>query len=289
MLSLYNYSNDLETQGYVVLKKVPTKKIFEALSFFNSNKENKLFTTHASSNLQHKFRVHEFLLFFFNDLVFDNYEPIWGNFMYKEPHGSNLELHADWTYVNEEKNKSYNVWCPLVDTNLKNGCIWVVPKSHKIVKDIRGVALPRFYENHENILKRYFAKPLKLKAGEVLVYDHRLIHFSYPNYTSKGRPAATMIFTPINIPHLLHYTMVNSEKINEYHFSSSEFLINLGFFERPSPMIKPVREIDKNLIRGYSLNEIESNLEKIGFLSRYRTNKALNKLKKFSEKNSTLV
>ena len=284
MLNLPKINKELEEKGYSVFKLFSLEEVQKGLDFFNSKIENKAFTTHALKNKEHKHLVHEFLKSLFKNFDLLNYQPIWGNFMFKRPQSDNMLLHADWTYVNEKEQKSFNVWSPLVDTNLKNGCLWVVPYSHKLVKDLRGVGLPRFYENHENLLQSEYAIPLKLKKGEAVIYDHRIIHFSYPNYTSNERPAVTMIYVPKG-SNYYHYYMNSNNEIKEYQFTDPNFLINLDFFDEPKAI--PTKTIKKESIKGYDKTEIKLNLKKVNFFRAQENKRAAKKFKKFSMKSPT--
>ena len=283
MWNQFNIERSLNTKGYAIFNLFEQDEVEDLNSFFQSSTLNQAFTTHALPDRKHRKKVHEFLKAKFLKFTIPNYSPIWGNFMYKKPFGDNVQLHADWSYVEETKHRSFNVWSPLVDTSLKNGCLWIVPFSQKIVSSIRGVSLPRFYENEQELLMKEYAVPLLLKKGDAVIYDHRLIHFSNPNYTKIGRSAATMIFVPSNSIYS-HFYQKNENQILEYNFEKSDFLINLEFFKKPEGKIS--RTIDNSKIKGYTKNDIKLHLVKLNPFDRYRNRRPLKKLIKFNSSSS---
>lgn len=62
-----------------------------------------------------------------------------GAFISKSPGESGvLPLHQDWNLVDETRERSYNLWIPLVDVNEVNGAMRILPSSHNKQKTIRG-------------------------------------------------------------------------------------------------------------------------------------------------------
>src|SRR5687768_18065660 len=57
-----------------------------------------------------------------------------GSFLVKEKGESSVvSVHQDWTFVDEETgNRSFNVWCPMMETNEANGNLYVLPGSHRL-------------------------------------------------------------------------------------------------------------------------------------------------------------
>lgn len=129
---------------------------------------------------------------------FDEFRPIVSSFMAKPPHTPEVEFHQDWTFVdNEPEANSYTCWIPLVDIDSNNGPMGFILGSHKQFSRFRGSPSPpvghQFPINDESLLKsvEYF----DLKAGEPVVFNHRIIHGSLPNTTGNHRPAIGVAFT----------------------------------------------------------------------------------------------
>lgn len=45
--------------------------------------------------------------------------------------GGKVTMHQDSTYLLNEPDTIKGFWIPLQDVNKENGCIWVIPGSHK--------------------------------------------------------------------------------------------------------------------------------------------------------------
>lgn len=133
------------------------------------------------------------------------YEPFMASYLVKWPTpDSHLDLHADWTYVDEQVQPSYAAWIPLVDTgpDLDNGPLLVVPGSHRLVQSWRGTATPAWYEaGREGFLAA--AVPVEAPAGCVVLFDNRILHHSPPNLGTVPRPVLAGAFAPIGAT-LLH-------------------------------------------------------------------------------------
>ena len=102
---------------------------------------------------------------------------------------SNLKAHQDWSIVDETKFNSYNLWIPLVDTNLSNGTLGVVVGSHKWQLQKRGFNIPNPYEQFTGQFIDIGFEP-SIKSGQAILYNHKLIHFSRPNSTNERRNTA---------------------------------------------------------------------------------------------------
>ncbi|MCC7454239.1 MAG: phytanoyl-CoA dioxygenase family protein [Crocinitomix sp.] len=116
-----------------------------------------------------------------------NYKLLGGSYVVKPANGKGiLQAHQDWNLVDEEKNRSYNLWIPLVDVNIENGAVFVLSGSHTKNKSYRGPGIPSPFKNIEQKLWKYLT-PLPMKAGEALLYDHALLHGSPSNQTANAR------------------------------------------------------------------------------------------------------
>lgn len=84
-----------------------------------------------------------------------------------------------------------SVWVPLLGANEKNGCLWIVPRSHKQgllthhVKDY-GLCRRSLIEEEVDLSE---AVPLNMKAGSILLFSALLWHGSKGNQTDQTRRA----------------------------------------------------------------------------------------------------
>lgn len=238
-------NNKLQAQfqrdGYVVISGVFKNEYAELLNFYKNNlpsfDHGGFHSTHFFKDRAYKRSVHETIKSLFwskLEAFFSDYDLIFANFMVKEPRpDSVMPLHADWTYVNEDKFVSLGIWCPLVDTNEMNGMLGVIPFSHDLASNTRGPKIVSAVgEFNEYIIKKY-GKLLSLKAGDAVIYNHRLLHFSESNISNTTRVAVNLVAVPAKAE-VYHYLSLEYEKgIRKYIVKSEDFFLNYDHFEEP--------------------------------------------------------
>jgi phytanoyl-CoA hydroxylase len=115
--------------------------------------------------------------------------------------------HQDMGVVNPEADETtmISVWIPVLDATVDNGCLQVVPGSH------RG-ALAVHCNYGEGQKKRYLGvnipdqlvppnhRPIPMKAGDVLFFHKKLMHSSLPNQTDGIRWSFDLRYNPIGQP-----------------------------------------------------------------------------------------
>ncbi|MFT4600102.1 MAG: ectoine hydroxylase-related dioxygenase (phytanoyl-CoA dioxygenase family) [Arenicella sp.] len=120
--------------------------------------------------------------------IFKNYQIFFSSFIVKAPgKESELIVHQDMTLLDEMKYSGINIWCPLIDLTTENGAIHVLPKSHRLFKTYRGSSIPDIYDGVVDEVKSVL-EPLYLKAGEAVIFDQSIIHYSPPNISEVERP-----------------------------------------------------------------------------------------------------
>jgi ectoine hydroxylase-related dioxygenase (phytanoyl-CoA dioxygenase family) len=136
------------------------------------------------------------------DLLVD-YEVFYSNFMIKFPGDGQIEAHQDFNFVDESQHTAFNLWCPLVDTTVRNGGLCVIPGSHRVFRTQRGPNLPKALTEYNDRLRRY-AQPVPIARGRAAIFDHKLIHYSPPNATAEVRVAVQSVLKPREAP-AIHY------------------------------------------------------------------------------------
>jgi ectoine hydroxylase-related dioxygenase (phytanoyl-CoA dioxygenase family) len=130
--------------------------------------------------------------------LFADHEVVFSTFVLKPPgHGSGMFLHDDRTFVDEEQHRAFTVWVPLVDVSpeLDNGTLYLVPGSHRIMPAASGTGTPDWIRPYERYLER-FLQPVRMRAGEALVYDTKTLHGSTANLTDTTREAIATAIAP---------------------------------------------------------------------------------------------
>ena len=118
----------------------------------------------------------------------------------KPGHGPPLYWHQD--YINWNSPAAATPWPTriflsyyLSDTNLENGCLRVIPGSHRKRLDLHDT-LPDAHEaqiqaiddpTHPVFEDRPDAVDVPMKAGDLIIADARLMHGAWPNQTDQRR------------------------------------------------------------------------------------------------------
>jgi len=148
-----------------------------------------------SSDFEYKQKASDHFKRVFEDSyerIFKNYTAFGGSFLFKMPsENSDLVLHQDWTIVDEEKAVALNCWVPLCDTDENNGTLMVLPGSHYPNFPVHRAPTLDFWFNGNEDLIREKLVPMNAKAGEAVILNQSLIHYSPPNRSGKIRKAIT--------------------------------------------------------------------------------------------------
>jgi len=144
------------------------------------------------------------------DRLLADYKPIIANYIRKQPQTGEVPLHQNWAFADERKCCTVSIWCPLVDSTVENGTLQVVPGSHKRFGEIRGPMVPWELENiKQEIIEKYLV-PLETKAGDCVILDDSIVHYSALNHTGGLRLAIQLICIPAEFDSW-HYFMNPSE------------------------------------------------------------------------------
>lgn len=158
------------------------------------------------------------------DEHFNNYTLVGGVFLVKGiGENSASKMHQDWNMVDETKYYSMGIWCPLIDVNETNGCIQVIPGSHRWFKSIRSHSMPSVIFKFEEV--NDYLTPVPLKKGDAVIFAHNLFHGSKPNTTNENRPAA-YIGVISKEAQLIHY-IKNENLITEIKADNQFFVENV--------------------------------------------------------------
>lgn len=122
-----------------------------------------------------------------------------GSFLVKAPKSKNVIIpHQDDNFTDESKNYyAVTCWIPLVDVDVNNGCIGILKGSNKVFDNV----CPRPTSLADNINTEYYPllveymEWIPMKAGEVLVFDHKTVHASLPNKTNNPRLSLSLLVT----------------------------------------------------------------------------------------------
>lgn len=134
------------------------------------------------------------------DALFNDYRVVLNSYIVKvSGPESEFCLHQDSTGVDEMKYSNLSVWIPLQDTTMANGCMCVVPHSHKMFSPYRGISFDGPFEAITDTVRRYL-QPIELKKGDILLFDNRLVHNSVVNLSGSDRVVVMSGIYPSDAP-----------------------------------------------------------------------------------------
>jgi len=176
--------------------------------------------------------------------TFPEYKILFGSFVIKlSGSGSFLPLHQDWSFIEEEKLESINVWIPIDNITDESGRLFVIPKSHILFNNIRGSNFQSFLPvyKYSELLKKYYKK-LTINKGSALVFSNKLAHGSYENKSHKPRICIALCCIPKKSK-LIHYEFKENKLIK--HRVSEDFFTTYTIGKNfPKKSILNSEEID---------------------------------------------
>lgn len=267
---------DFEQKGYVLIPSLLDRKGIDALlalfARYQDEYSGPFHTSHFSTNTVYKRQVHDLIsgtVFPLAASYLNDFAPLFGNFMIKNPDpAAAMDLHSDWTYVDESKYRSLAIWIPLIDVDAENGCFGVIEGSHQVVNAIRGPLIRQSLRDHEREWERRYGRLFPMKAGDAILYDHALMHYSPANKTNEIRPALNLSLAPASAQWLHYCQPEGANEIDLYKNTDTDFYINYTHFQRPetgdiSAKMKPseIEYIDGRMSKFWKrhlLNKIRS-------------------------------
>lgn len=143
--------------------------------------------TFIDNNIDYKKKVFNIITEVFQpkaDHYLNGYTPIIANYIRKKEGGGEVPMHQNWAFVDEEKYTSVSIWVPLINSFSDNGTLQMVDGSHKLFGKYRGPMVPWELRNlKEEIVKNHLT-PMNVKAGQGVILDDSIVHYSSANYTS---------------------------------------------------------------------------------------------------------
>ena len=116
--------------------------------------------------------------------------------MTKQPRFSSVTgWHRDSRYWHFQRPELISAWLALRDETIENGCLLVIPGSHRVQVDAEGLDTAQFlrtdYLANQALLAR--AIPVPLHTGDVLLFSSNLFHAAGRNQTDETK--FSMVFT----------------------------------------------------------------------------------------------
>lgn len=153
-----------------------------------------------------------------SDRLYENYRLLSPVFIVKRKGAdTTFPIHQDWNVVDESQHRAFNMWIPLHDVDENNGALWIVKGSHRFPNHVRGPGylFPKFYHLEDHIRPRMV--PMKMKAGQALIFYHRVLHGSPPNQSEEPRAVVAMSVLPQEVPLHIFFQEDEASPLLVYH------------------------------------------------------------------------
>ncbi len=223
--------------------------------------------TFIDRNIDYKRKVMETIDEVFKpvyDKVLHQYKPIIANYIRKKTDAGEVPLHQNWAFVDERIFSSVSIWVPLIDSHRGNGALEVVPHSHKRFGEIRGPMVPWELEGIKKDIIEKNLVTCSIKAGDAIILDDSIVHYSFPNKTNDLRIAIQLILIPEEAPSI-HYHLnpeVSKEDVEVLEVDR-EFYTSFNPWKKPEG-VKKVGKL-KYKYSPFSYNDFVKTLQRPRF------------------------
>src|SRR5258708_6201902 len=146
---------------------------------------------HKISQVMYRYLAHPVIVDVLTKIIGPNVKCMQSMLFIKAAGKPGQAWHQDEVFIPTRDRSLTGAWIALDDATIENGCLWVIPGSHK-----RGILWPqmkhedrRFDCTDETYGFPYTdqdAIPVEAKAGTILFFNGYLLHRSMPNYAKSG-------------------------------------------------------------------------------------------------------
>ena len=218
--------SQLKENGYCVFDQALEKNVLEKIKRVSRQALEELTIEHRKNNKSQGSLIliadypdfgmligNEELKEIFRKLGFDDTRFSSGYIISKPNNSPALFWHQDWwgwdhplSYTNQIAQVFVMIY--LQDTNPQNGCLRVIPRSHRSYHALHSnqkahtESASRVEDPNDSIYNSLSEEvPVPVKSGDIIVGDARLIHGSFPNQSEDERTLITLWYHP-------HYNML---------------------------------------------------------------------------------
>ncbi|MCC6447861.1 MAG: phytanoyl-CoA dioxygenase family protein [Chitinophagaceae bacterium] len=235
---------ELEEYGYVIIPFYNEKETKLLTSFYQEHTQKNVAgfqpTTYAQSE-DYRMKASSIIKEIgipILDKYFENYKTYMGSFIVKYPDkNSELGVHQDMSLVDESKFMGINVWSPLCDTTEQNGALYLIQKSHRIFPTYRNATITNIYDKEYDLIKKYM-QAVYLKAGEAIIFDNSILHYSPANQSNSIRIATNIFITHRDARITISFHDKEKNKIELFE-EEDNFFTQYQQFTKPSNLLRP--------------------------------------------------
>ena len=143
---------------------------------------------HKLSELIFNYLGHEKITPVLKKIISPNVKAVQSMLFVKAPGKPGQSWHQDEYFIPTRDMSLTGVWIAINDANIENGCLWVIPGSHKPAMLINRQSYNgNEYGESDTIAPRYIDEskqiPVEVKKGSVIFFNGYLLHSSLRNKT----------------------------------------------------------------------------------------------------------
>ena len=199
--------DEFVTRGWVVVPLLEPSEVAHLRDFYRSrtvdgsqNSDGAYNPTYAEFSVIHS--TPEFRAEAYREIVavraqewLRSFRPLVANFVNKLPGQGVVPMHQNWSVVDETRFRSVSVWVALVDCTVENGTLELLAGSHRDFRDPRGMWAYEAFADVETGVHELLDR-VEVAAGQAIILDDAVVHFSPPNESSRDRLAIQLIMVP---------------------------------------------------------------------------------------------
>lgn len=267
-------------EGYVIVKLFNSKDISEIKKFAKKMYADTVSNLHGFSTLPNPHisdekcvAIHDF----FKQLIArkkdeglsqyltEDFQFFNSVFLRKKTKSTNFYWHIDPSFYNQKKHeRPVAIWGSIDKITTHNGCLQVVPKSHKLGYDyhpfsflpLGDIKKEQLSEVYAELIKKH-AIDITLQKGEVIIHDHALIHASRPNNSLfRKRLAFKFTYLPKEVKDFqMTYFDNKNDELNIHRFNKDDIYYYTS--KTVGNYIENFKEMNDQLITKISIGKLK--------------------------------
>jgi hypothetical protein len=165
------------------------------------------------------------------DRWFVGYRPYYGNYVMKWPSPTSwFGVHQDSCFVDETTAVSASIWVATTEVDERNGAVWFFPGSHRMRSTVRGSNQEAYsFQDVGASIEARCGRIVRLQPGDAIVFDHRVVHWSYANTSSAPRLAAVLGVIPDEATLIHHHATSGGAEVETFAIDDEFFIVNDPF------------------------------------------------------------
>jgi hypothetical protein len=163
--------------------------------------------------------------------IVPGYRILTSNTYVKPPGTGRFEIHQNWPTLEHLDVPTVTAWIPLQDTGFENGTLRLAVGSHHLFPDVAAASSERFFDDFEAGLIEKYLRPMELAAGEALIFDDSLLHWSSDNLSDSPRVSFQIEMVPVDVRTVLWVRNPDDPGRFDMWASSTEFYLEADISE----------------------------------------------------------